>query len=112
MFSCCTEFKRRHSALVSDTMSSKFLKKPHIVFKEEDEGAFLFDPENGNLKYINHTGKELFFLLDHHDDAQQLVDMLIQRYPEAESHQLKADVTDFLHQLKEGGFIVSEEKTG
>ena len=91
-------------------MSHRFCKKPHIVFKEENDGAFLFDPECGNLKYINRTGKELYFLLDRNDDAQQLVDMLIQRYPEAEPHQLKADVTGFLHQLKESGFITYEEK--
>ena len=91
-------------------MPQKLFKKPHIVLKEEDEGAFLFDPENGNLKYINRTGKELFVLLDNHDDAQQLVDMLIQRYPEAEPHQLKTDVGDFLHQLKESGFIASKEE--
>ena len=90
-------------------MHQKLSKKPHIIFKEEENGAFLFDPNNGNLKFINRTGRELYLLLDNSVDRKQMIEILIKRYPETEPDQLETDVEDFIDQLEVSGFIVSEE---
>ena len=73
--------------------------------KEEGDGAFLFDPKNGNLKYVNRSGKEMFLHLNEDRDAEQMVDALLGRYPDADRDRLKTDVAAFLEQLKENGFI-------
>jgi len=34
------------------------------VFRQEEDGAFLFDPETGNLKYLNAMGVNVYELCD------------------------------------------------
>ena len=82
-----------------------FRKNRRIILKEEGEGAFLFDPQNGNLKYVNRSGKEMFLHLNEDRDAEQMADALLERYPDADRDRLKTDVATFLEQLKENGFI-------
>ena len=84
---------------------AQFRKNRRIILKEEGDGAFLFDPKNGNLKYVNRSGKEMFLHLNEDGDAEQMVDALQERYPDADHHQLKTDVAAFLEQLEENGFI-------
>ena len=82
-----------------------FRKNHRIILKEEGEGAFLFDSQNGNLKYVNRSGKEMFLHLNEGRDAEQMVDALCGRYPDADRDRLKTDVATFLEQLTENGFI-------
>ena len=86
-------------------MIPQFRKNRRIILREEGEGAFLFDPENGNLKYVNRSGKEMFLHLNGDRDAEQMVDVLLEQYPDADRHEVKNDVVTFLEQLKVNGFI-------
>ena len=87
--------------------TSRYDRNRDIVFREEDEGAFLFDPDSGNLKYLNLTGKETFSMLDGEKDIGQLTTELQQQYPDIEPEQIRKDLEDFVKVLEMNNFILS-----
>ena len=52
-------------------LAQRYTKNDNIVFREEDDGAFLFDPDTGNLKYLNKSAKETFLMIDGQNDLNQ-----------------------------------------
>ena len=85
--------------------SLKYKPVENTVFREEEEGAFLFDPESGNLKYMNRSGRETYLMLDGRNDLEQVIRNLSDRYPDAESRQLKQDLEAFITDLERERFI-------
>ena len=77
------------------------------IYRDEDDGAFLFDPESGNLKYLNLSAKELFLMIDQNNDITQLIQHLQDIYPDADKDQIQKDVEEFIQQLEENGFITA-----
>lgn len=88
-------------------LTKKFVKNPSIVYREEEDGAFLFDPETGNLKYMNHSAKEAFLMLNGQKDVSRLIQYLFTLYPDVDVKIIQNDVEIFLKQLKENRFISS-----
>ncbi len=88
-------------------LTKKFVKNPSIVYREEEDGAFLFDPETGNLKYMNHSAKEAFLMLNGQKDVSRLIQSLVDLYPDADIKQIRNDMGTFLEQLEVNGFISS-----
>ena len=86
-------------------MKKVFGRNEDIVFREEDEGAFLFDPDTGDLKYMNLSGKETFLLLDGEKDLEEITGHMLELYPQAEHEQLLKDLELFLKDLEENNFI-------
>ena len=76
-----------------------------IVFREEGQGAFLFDPVDGNLKYLNHSGKEIYQGLKRTPDTASVITFLQKTYPDADRDRLEADVMVFVDQMVEHNFI-------
>ncbi|MBW1696667.1 MAG: PqqD family protein [Deltaproteobacteria bacterium] len=87
-------------------MSCRFRKNEHVIIREEQGGAFLFDPQTGNLKYMNPTGKEIFLMLETGNTETEMVETFKRRYPEISSEQCRLDVQSFLKQLEENRFII------
>ena len=85
--------------------TSRYEPNENIVFREEDEGAFLFDPDSGDLRYMNLTGKETFSMLNEASDVGQLTVELHKLYPEIEPEQIKRDLEEFLSVLEQNNFI-------
>jgi hypothetical protein len=85
--------------------TSRYDRNRDIVFREEDDGAFLFNPDSGNLKYLNLTGKETYAMLDGKKDIGQLTTELQEQYPDVESQQIRKDLEEFLEALKMNNFI-------
>jgi hypothetical protein len=88
-------------------LTKKFVKNPSIVYREEEDGAFLFDPETGNLKYMNHSAKEAFLMLNGQKDVSRLIQYLLGLYTDVDVKKIQNDVEIFLKQLKENKFISS-----
>ena len=80
-----------------------------IVYREEDDGAFLFDPDSGNLKYMNPSGKETFLILKEKRDVGQAIGHIKGQYPDVDQEQVRKDVKIFLEQLEENGFISPQD---
>ena len=84
----------------------RYRRNEDIVFREEDDGAFLFDPDSGDLRYLNQSGKETFLLLGEDQDVNTVIRRMIELYPDAEPQKIEADVEDFLKDLEENRFIL------
>jgi len=87
----------------------RFRANSSIMFREEEDGAFLFDPETGNLKYANRSARDAFLLLDGQMDISQVIDHLVGLYPDVDRKQIQTDVESFLRELVENRFISSCE---
>lgn len=83
---------------------------PDIVFREEEEGAFLFDPQTDVLRCINKTGA---FILKLCDGKRGLDDICLQVMKEYEvdvtPEQLRTDVEGFLEGLIDLNLILEKD---
>ena len=61
----------------------RFRPNDHIVYREEEDGAFLFDPKTGNLKYMNRSAKEIYLMLNGYNDTDTVIQNLDELYPDA-----------------------------
>jgi len=85
--------------------TKRFQRDEKIVYREEEDGAFLFDPDTGNLKYMNRTGKETYLLLDDQTGVDKVIDRLMKLCPDTTRRQIEMDVEVFIKELEENGFI-------
>jgi len=86
-------------------LTRRLKSKEGIIVKEDEEGAFLFDPNTGNLKYMNQCAKETFTLLDGQKDLSLVMDHLFNLYPGVEPERIREDVDRFLDELEQNGFV-------
>jgi len=86
-------------------LKQKYQKNKDIVYRQEEDGAFLFDPATGNLKYMNRSGREAFSMLGNRQDANQVIDGLLGLFPDVDRHRIANDLEAFLLELEENGFI-------
>jgi len=86
-------------------MGKTYRINKQIVFREEGDGAFLFDPVDGNLKYLNHSAKEIYQTLKRSQDTASVITFLQKTYPDAERDRLQADVMLFIDQMVEHNFV-------
>ncbi len=77
-----------------------------MVFREEDDGAFLFDPDSGDLRYLNQSGKETFLMLGQDLDVNKVIHGMTELYPDVEPARIEADVIDFVKDLEENRYIL------
>ena len=77
------------------------------IFREEDEGAFLFDPETGNLKFINEMGVHIYKMCRGEMTPRDIVDVVSEEYAEIPEEQIYEDVTSFLRELLEMKFLLT-----
>lgn len=84
----------------------RLVQNENSVFREEDDGAFLFDPEGGRLKYLNTTGAEVYRLCDGTRNVEEIVDVVAGVFAETPRKDIERDVTAFLATLLEMNFIV------
>ena len=90
-------------------LDQRFTINKEIVYREEDDGAFLFDPDSGNLKYMNLTGREIFLMLKEKGALSQAIAHIHGHHPDLDQEQVRKDVKTFLEQLKENGFISPQD---
>jgi hypothetical protein len=83
-----------------------FTRNIKIVYREEDDGAFLFNPDTGDLQYMNQSGRETFLMVNGDNDIEQVLNHMLHIYPEVEPAKIQDDVIDFLENLKESQFIL------
>lgn len=88
----------------------RFRPNDHIVYREEEDGAFLFDPETGNLKYMNRSAKKIYLMLNGQNDTDRIIGNLQDLYPDAGTKQIREDVEILMQQLEENGFIYSHAR--
>jgi Coenzyme PQQ synthesis protein D (PqqD) len=85
--------------------TQKFERNENIVYREEDDGAFLFNPGTGNLKYMNRSGRKAFLLLTGQQDLNQVINHMLGLYPDVNRRLIEKDMETFLKELEENGFL-------
>jgi len=86
-------------------LTRRYISNKNIIRRDEEDGAFLFDPDTGNLKYMNHSAREIFLMLNGKTSVNHLVENLQKLYNDVAAEHLQDDVYEFLKQLESGGFI-------
>lgn len=84
-------------------MEKKLVANPEVVFQEEEDGALLFNPRNGEIKLVNPTGALLFRLLDGKRTKGELAERLVRQYAIEDRGEAEADVEAFLRELERMG---------
>ncbi|MBW2609859.1 MAG: PqqD family peptide modification chaperone [Deltaproteobacteria bacterium] len=78
---------------------------PDIVFREEEEGAFLFHPETGELKCLNSMGRIIWSMCDGQISADLLEEKISNKYPSVPRDEIHNDLITFLEELFAIGYI-------
>ena len=81
------------------------LVNPDIVFREEAEGSFLFDPNTGDLKCLNLMGSVIWKLCDGLLSASQIEEKILERYPQIQQEKIHSESLTFLQELFDMGYI-------
>ena len=79
--------------------------KKDIVLREEDDGAFLFDPIQDALQALNETGVFVFKELNGKNSVDDIVKKVLSQYSDVESDAVKKDVEEFIEQIRARGFL-------
>lgn len=83
---------------------SPLMANPDIVFREEEEGAFLFDPDTGELKCLNPLGSAVWKLLGGSNSQKEIESLILKRYPGIPLPTVHRDVASFLQELIDMGY--------
>ena len=78
-----------------------------IVFREEDEGAFLFDPDTGRICYLNELGVNIWKSCGETITPEQLISEISLDFPEVPKEQITKDCMKFFEDLGRLGFLAS-----
>ena len=90
--------------------TQRFMVESGIIFREDDDGAFLFDPDAGNLKYMNSLAKETFKMIEGGRDFDQIINYILELYPDIELDRIRKDVENFILELSSNHFIFPKSK--
>ena len=92
------------------TEQKYFVLNPDIVFREEEDGAFLFNPETDALHCLNSVGASICKLCHHKNTLADIRRSLSEEYHiDVGSDQLVQDITDFIHRLVSLNLIKAQE---
>lgn len=89
--------------------SDYLTQDPESIFREEEDGAFLFDPKSGNLKYINYMGVNIYQLCNGGRSVTDITALVAENYRDIPEKQIEKDIKDFLRDLIEMGFLKNKE---
>ena len=92
---------------MSDTASYRW--NPALVFRDEGEGALIFNPESGDLKLINRTGALLLNLLMKEKEPAGWLDHLMETFPETPMETLQEDLNRFLEELEANDVLLPSD---
>jgi len=79
--------------------------KEDIVLREEDDGAFLFNPNTGRICYLNKLGTTIWRLCDKSKTPEKMINKICSDYPEVSQEQISQDCLQFLTDLEKMEFI-------
>ena len=85
--------------------SEKVTINPAIVLREEDEGAFLFDPESGRICYLNELGITIWKLCQKPTKTDRIINTISSEYPDIALERISEDCGSFLEDLQGFGFL-------
>ena len=82
--------------------------KADTVFREEENGAFLFDPDTGRVCYLNDLGKEIWRQCAQSCAPEQIIETICKQYPGEPAEKIAADCGVFFNELKRLAFVTED----
>jgi hypothetical protein len=80
------------------------LSESEVILREEEEGAFLFEPESGNLSCLNPVGILVWKAIDGQASLGAIADAIAGRFEDVDRDTVLGDVRAFLAELKTFGY--------
>jgi len=85
--------------MIKDTEES-FTLHPDLVFREEDDGGFLFNPRTNGLHCLNKVGAFICTLCDGRHDLNTIYQRLLETFEvNTEPQEMRKDVETFLTRM-------------
>lgn len=81
------------------------LANPDIVYREEEDGAFLFDPNTGDLKCLNPIGSVIWLLCDGSLSFDQIEHEVSKKYPQIPRETVCQELQSFFQELFDTGYL-------
>ena len=90
-----------------------FLQNPDVVLREEDpdEGALLFNPDNGVVKIINTTGMFIWQQCGDPRTLGEIISEVQKSFDDVPLEKVDQDVREFMDSMLASGFIGTVEKS-
>jgi methyltransferase-like protein len=86
-------------------MKNKVNSASDIVLREEEEEAFLFDPNSSKIKVLNNTAVFIWKLCDGNHSREDILNQLSEKFNLPSKEQAEQDLDKFLETLQKDGFI-------
>lgn len=86
-------------------MTTLPIANPELVFRTDGEEGLLFDPETGQIIYLNETAAFIYDLLDGMHSREQIVGLLMQRYDILARETAESDLDALLQEMHEATLI-------
>ena len=81
-----------------------------IVFREEEEGAFLFDPDTGRICYLNELGVKIWKSCAKAREIEQVIEDICLDFQEVSKERIEIDCMTFFEDLRKLGFLSDRAK--
>jgi hypothetical protein len=82
---------------------------PDNVYRKEENGAYLYAPETGTLKYLNRTGVQIVDLCDGKKSIRDIMDMMQADYLDETHKKLREEVINFINRLVDYKYLIMNE---
>ena len=92
-------------------INSYYIINPGVVFREEEGGGILFNPDTGEVKLLNETGALIFKLCDGRHKEEDIVKKVLEVFNCSSREKVERDVKDFIREMLERklvGILVSK----
>lgn len=94
--------------MITEKAPEYFRINADIVLREEDpDGALLFNPDTNDVKVLNQTGLFIWKECRQERNMDELISAVSNQFDEVPADHVAEDVRAFLAQLKEAGFLSS-----
>ncbi|MBP8973033.1 MAG: PqqD family protein [Anaerolineae bacterium] len=86
-------------------MATLPIANPELVFRTDGEEGLLFDPETGQIIYLNETAAFIYGLLDGKHSREQIIGLLMQKYDILDREAAQGDLDTMLQNMREANLI-------
>ena len=73
---------------------------PNIICRQEEDGAFLFNVEDGSIKVLNFLGYRIWKLCNGNFTLEDIINNIKSEYPNVSEEVIEKDVKDFIDYLR------------
>jgi hypothetical protein len=85
-----------------------YRRNPAVVFQEVDDRVMMMNPERAEFVTVSPTGAQVWVARETPGTAEDIVQRLLPKWPEADPQQMLKDIDAFLLKLEAAGAVFVE----